>query len=141
LIRRPECGEIIGPALLDAQRLDQTRLGRRQQLREHGEVEAACGAQPEGGAHVDAKDAPARREPQLAVAGEQNIPGLVLLSADQGVLPVGAESPVGSRFASGAGQAAVAAGSTVFGPSTGLEVPAAEGLTRFLRRSAAPGGV
>ena len=50
----------------------------------------------------------------------------MLLPADQGVLPVGAESPVGSGLASGAGQAVVAAGSAVFGPSAGLEMPAAE---------------
>ena len=51
----------------------------------------------------------------------------MLLPADQGVLAVGAEPPVGSGLASGAGQAVVAAGSAVFGPSARLEVPAAEG--------------
>ena len=40
--------------------------------------------------HINA-DVPARREPQLALAGEQHVPGLVLLLADQGVLAVGAE--------------------------------------------------
>ena len=69
----------------------------------------------------------ARREPQLALAGEQHVPGLVLLLADQGMLAVGAEPPVGSGLASGAGEAVVAAGSAVFGPSARLEVPAAEG--------------
>jgi hypothetical protein len=50
----------------------------------------------------------------------------MLLAADQGVLAVGAEPSVGSGLASGAGEAVVAADSAVFGPSTGLEVPAAE---------------
>jgi hypothetical protein len=35
-----------------------------------------------------------RREPQLALAGEQHIRGFMLLSADQAVLAVGAEAPV-----------------------------------------------
>jgi hypothetical protein len=52
------------------QRLDQTCVGRRQELREHCEVITAGGAQPERGAHVDANDVPARRQPQLALAGE-----------------------------------------------------------------------
>jgi hypothetical protein len=69
----------------------------------------------------------ARREPQLALAGKKHVPGLMLLSTDQGMLPVGAEPPVGSRLASGAGEAVVAAGPAVVGPSTGREVPAAEG--------------
>ena len=51
----------------------------------------------------------------------------MFLAADQGVLAVGAEPSVGSRFASGAGQVVVAAGSAVLGPSARLEVPAAEG--------------
>ena len=55
----------------------------------------------------------------------------MLLAADQGVLAVGAEPPVGSGLASGAGQAVVAAGSAVFGPSARLEVPAAEGPDPF----------
>jgi hypothetical protein len=33
---------------------------------------------------------PARREPQLALAGKQYLPGLMLLLADQGVLAIGA---------------------------------------------------
>jgi hypothetical protein len=70
---------------------------------------------------------PARREPKLALAGEQHVPGLVFLPADQGMLPIGTEPSVGSGLASGAGEAVVAAGPAVFGPSTRLEVPAAEG--------------
>ena len=70
---------------------------------------------------------PARREPELALAGEQHVPRLMLLLADQGVLAVGAELSVGSWLTSGAGQAVIAAGSAVFGPSARLEVPAAEG--------------
>jgi hypothetical protein len=46
--------------------------------------------------------------------------------ADQGVLAIGAEPAVDSRRTAGAGQAVVAAGPAVFGPSAGLEVPAAE---------------
>jgi hypothetical protein len=69
---------------------------------------------------------PARREPQLTLAGEQRVPRLVFLPADQGVLAVGAEPPVGSALASGAGQAVVAAGLTVLGPSARLVMPAAE---------------
>ena len=51
----------------------------------------------------------------------------VLLLADQGVLAVGAEPPVGSGLTAGAGQVVVGAGPAVFGPSARLEVPAAEG--------------
>jgi hypothetical protein len=69
----------------------------------------------------------ARREAQLALAGEQDVPALMLLPADQGVLAVGAEPSVGSGVASGAGQVVFAAGSAVVGPSTRLEVPAAKG--------------
>jgi hypothetical protein len=74
---------------------------------------------------------PARREPELALAGEQHVPRLMFLAADQGMLAVGAEPTVGSGFASGAGQAFIAAGSAVFGPSAGPEVPAAEGPDPF----------
>jgi hypothetical protein len=81
----------------------------------------------------------ARRQPKLSLAGEQHVPGFMLLLTDQGVLAVGAEPPVGSTLASGAGEASVAAGPAVFGPSARLEVPAAESLILFLRRSAAPG--
>jgi hypothetical protein len=66
------------------------------------------------------------RQPQLALAGNEHLPRLVLLHADQGVLAVGAEPPVNSPFSSRAGQAFVAADSAAFGPSAGLEVPAAE---------------
>ena len=69
-------------------------------------------------------------EAQLALAGEQDIPGFVLLPADQSVLKVGAEPSVGSGLTSGAGQVVVAEGSAVFGPSR-LEVPAAEGPDPF----------
>jgi hypothetical protein len=46
---------------------------------------------------------PTRREPQLSLAREQDIPGLMLLLADQGVLAVGTELSVDSDTASGAG--------------------------------------
>ena len=55
----------------------------------------------------------------------------MLLKADQSVLAVGAEPSVGSGLASGAGQVVIAAGSAVFGPSAGLEMPAAEGPEPF----------
>jgi hypothetical protein len=112
--------------LIETQRLDQPRLGRRQQLRQHSEVRAASSADLQRYAHVDPDHVSARREPQLALAREQHLPRLVLLPADQGVLAVGAEPAVGSGLAAGAGQAAVAAGSAVLGPSTRLEMPAAE---------------
>ena len=66
-----------------AQRLDQTRLGRGQLLREHGEITVASRCDPERRVHINADDVPARREPQLALAGEKDIPGLVLLPAAQ----------------------------------------------------------
>ena len=86
---------------------------------------------PERSIHIDADHMTARREPQLALAGEQRTAGLMLLTADQGMLAVGAELPVGSGLASGAGQAVVAAGPAVLGPSARLEVPAAEGPSSF----------
>jgi hypothetical protein len=81
--------------------------------------------------HIDPDHMTARRQPQLALAGEQHVPGLMLLLADQGVLAVRAKPPVGSWLASGAGQAVVSAGSAVLGPSAWLEVPAAEGPQPF----------
>jgi hypothetical protein len=72
-----------------------------------------------------------RRKPQLSLAGEQHIPGFMLLAGDQGMLAVGAERSVGSWFTSRAGQVVVAAGPAVFGPSARLEVPAAEGPQPF----------
>jgi hypothetical protein len=87
---------------------------------------AAGGAKRECGAHLAADHVPARRKAQLALTGEQRVPALVLLMADQGVLAVGAEPAVRSGLATGAGQAVVAAGSAVFGPSARLKVPAAE---------------
>ena len=80
---------------------------------------------------VDPGHMTAWREPQLSLAGHQHAPGLVLLTADQDVLAVGTEAPVGSTLAPGAGQAVVVAGSAVFGPSTRLEMPAAEGPQPF----------
>jgi hypothetical protein len=125
------CSSSGGSICISAQRLDKASLRRRQHLREDRELAAAGGAKPERGVHVDADHVPSRRKPQLDLAGEQNIPGLVLLLADQGVLAVGAEPPVGSGLASGAGQAVVAAGSAVLGPSARLKVPAAEGPDPF----------
>src|SRR5688572_21612527 len=89
------------------------------------------GAEPERCVHVNADHVTARRQPQLALAGEEHVPGLVLLSADQRVLAIGAALSIGSWLASGAGQAVVTAGSAVFGPSAVLEAPAAEGPKAF----------
>jgi hypothetical protein len=114
-----------------AQRLDQTRLGSRQQLGEHSEVKAAGGCDPERRVHVDADHMSARRKPQLALAGKEHLPSLMLLLADQGVLAVGAAMSVGSGLAAGAGQAVVAAGPAVFGPSARLEVSATESPDPF----------
>ena len=73
----------------------------------------------------------ARCKAQLALAGEQHVPGFVLPLADQGVLAVGAEAPVGSKLASATGQVVVVTGSAVLGPSARLEVPAAESPDPF----------
>jgi hypothetical protein len=73
----------------------------------------------------------ARRKPQLPLAGEQHIPGFVLLLADQRVHAIGAELAVGSGLASGAGQVVFPAGFAVLGPSARLEVPAAKGPQPF----------
>ena len=81
--------------------------------------------------HIDTDDVPAWRKPELTQALEQHVPGLILLLSDQGVLVVGAEPAVGPGLASGAGQAIVSTGSAVFGPSAGLEVPAAESPDPF----------
>jgi hypothetical protein len=103
----------------------------RPPFREDDEVRAAGGTDPERRVHIDTDHVAVRREPQLALAGQQDVPGFVLLPGDQGVLAVGAEVPVGSTLASGAGQAVVVAGPAVLGPSAGLEVPAAEGPDQF----------
>ena len=66
--------------LVHRQRIDQPRLGHRQQLREDREIAAAGGAKPERGVHVDADHVATRREPQLALAGEQNLPRLMRLA-------------------------------------------------------------
>jgi Bacterial extracellular solute-binding proteins, family 5 Middle len=76
--------------------------------------------------HNDADHVTARCEPQLSLARQQNIPRLVFLPTDQGVLAEGAEPSVRSGLASGAGQVVVSAGSAVFGPSARPEMPAAE---------------
>ena len=121
----------MGSICVGAQGLDKARLGRRQQFREHGEITAADGCKPERSVHVDPDDVPARGEPQLALARQQNIPGFMLMPADQSVLAVGAEPSVGSVLTSGAGQSVIATGVAVFGPSALLEVPAAESPDPF----------
>jgi hypothetical protein len=122
---------VTGRASVSGQRFDHARLGSRQQLRKHHDVIAAGGADLQRCVHLDADHVAARRRPQLALAGEQHVPGLMLLAADQGVLAVGTESSVGSGLASGAGQAVVPAGPAVLWPSARLEVPAAESPDAF----------
>jgi hypothetical protein len=119
------------PTSVARQRFDKARLGGWEQLREHAEIVAAGGANPQHCVHLDADHVAVRRKPQLTLAGKQHLPSFMLLPADQGVLAVGAGPPVGSRFASGAGQVVVAAGSAVLGPSAGLKVPEAEGPNPF----------
>jgi hypothetical protein len=126
----------IRPTFLGTQSLDQPSLSRGQQLREDGDVAAACSTDLERCVHIDADHVAARRQPHLSLAGEQHFPGLMLLLADQSVLAVGAELPVCSGHASGAGQVVVAAGPAVFGPSAPLEMPAAESPDPFFPRSA-----
>ena len=92
---------------------------------------AAGAREAERHVHVDPDHVAPRREPQLALAGEQNIPNLVLLSADQGMLAVRAEPSVSSWFASGTGEVVLPAGPAVLGPSARLELPAAEGPDPF----------
>ena len=84
----------MGSVRVGAQRLDKTGLGRRQQLRKHCEVTVPGVREAERRVHVDADHVAARHQPQLALAGEQHVPGLVLLAADQGVLAVGQSRPV-----------------------------------------------
>jgi hypothetical protein len=114
------------PNLVRTQSVDKPKLHCGQQLRKRAEVVATGGGDLERGIQVDADHVPARRQPQVFVARQQDIPGLMLLLADQGVFAVGAEPPVGSGLASGAREAIVVAGSAVLGPSARLEVPAAE---------------
>jgi hypothetical protein len=59
------------------QRLDQARFGGRQQLRKHGEVGASGAADLESRVHIDTDHVAARRESQLALAGEQHLPGIM----------------------------------------------------------------
>jgi hypothetical protein len=120
--------------------LDQTGLGRRQQLGEHDEITAASRCDPERRVHVDADHMSARREPKLALACKQHVPSFVLLPADQGVLAVGAELSIGSGLASCAGQAVIAAGPAVLGPPPGWKCQRQSAQIRFLPRSAAPDG-
>ena len=97
-VRQHGCrrSEPVTPGSVSRQRLDQPRLGRRQQLREQREIVAAGNGELERTMHIDPDHVATRREPQLALAGEQRVPGFVLLPGDQGVLAVGAEAPVGS---------------------------------------------
>jgi hypothetical protein len=120
-----------GSICAGARRLDNAHLGRGQKLREYSDVRATGRTDPQRHVHIDADHLAARRKPQLSLAGEQDVPRLVLLMADQGMLAVRAEPSIASGPASGAGQAVLAAGSAVLGPSAGLEVPAAEGPNPF----------
>jgi hypothetical protein len=72
----------MGSIYVGAARLDEAGLGPRQQLREHTEVIAASGGEFQRSMHVDADHVLARREPQLALAGEPHVPGFMLLLTD-----------------------------------------------------------
>ena len=61
-----------------------------------GEIVASSRGELERRAYVDPDHLVARRKSQLALAGEQHVPRLVLLMADQDVLAIGAEPAVGS---------------------------------------------
>jgi hypothetical protein len=87
--------------------------------------------EPERRVHVDADHVSTWRQPQLPLAGQQDLPRLMFLAADQSVPAVGAEPSVGSGLASGAGQSVIATGVAVFAPSALLEVPAAVGPDPF----------
>ena len=92
----------MGLIRVGAQRLDKACFGRWHQLREHSEIRAAGGTNLQRRVEIDTDHVAARREPQLALAGEQDLPSLMLLRADQGVLAVRAEPSVGPRLALGA---------------------------------------
>jgi hypothetical protein len=71
-----------------AQGLDQARLRRGKQLREPSEVAVTSRRQSQRGIQIDAYHVAARREPQLTLAGEQRLPGFMLLPVDRGVLAI-----------------------------------------------------
>ena len=61
-IARARSGPII-PNSIATQRLDETRLARRQQLRQYREIAGAGGADLQGRVHLDPQEVPARCEP------------------------------------------------------------------------------
>jgi hypothetical protein len=101
--RRKGLSSAAGARAVRARIAIATILGRGQQLRKRREVVTASSREHECRIHVDADHVATRCEPQLALARQQYLPGLVFLPADQGMLPIGTEPSVGSRFASGAG--------------------------------------
>ena len=119
------------PNSIATQRLDQTRFSCRRELREHGEITAASRRDLQRSVHVDPDHVAARREPELTLAGEQHVPGLMLLMGDEGVLAVGAEPAAGPGPPWAQGSPSLFAGPAVFGPSARLKMPAAEGPKAF----------
>ena len=94
---------------------------------------------------VEAEDTARGQEAHLVHGRAEHIPGLVLLEAHEGVLAVGTAASVGSDSFGGAGEGLGSASSEV-GLKVGSPAPCwkcqrQRALMRFLRRSAAPGGV
>ena len=78
----------MGSVGIDAQRLDKTGLGSRQQLRKHLQIVARGRlASGQRRIHVDADQVAARREPHLALASEQHVPGLAAIQRVTGLPP------------------------------------------------------
>ena len=75
----------VGPRRRATPRQDRPR--RRQQLREHLEVVPPSGREGQRCVHVDADHVAARRGAQLALAGEQNVPGLAAIQRVTGLPP------------------------------------------------------
>jgi hypothetical protein len=74
-VRQHGCrrSEPVTPGSVSRQRLDQPRLGGGQQLRKRREVVTASSREHECRIHVDPNHVTTRREPQLALAGEQHV--------------------------------------------------------------------
>ena len=108
-ISNDRCSTLVGPGhdhVVSVPRAStQPGLCRRQQLGKRGEVAATSRGQPERRTDIDLDHMHARCEPHLALAGEQDVPGFMLLPADRGMLAVGAEPPVCSTLAPGTGEA------------------------------------
>ncbi len=107
-------------------RFDQPRFSRLQEFTDDRHVVPTRLGNPEGGGHVDTEHVTGWRDSKLTLARRQHVPGLVFLLGFQGVLVIWAAISARAYAAVGAGEAVVTASSAVSGPSTGLEMPAAE---------------